>query len=173
MIKEKYYPYFCQPDGKEKFERFVRDFNIVKKDKIRRHEQYSYFCDRKVNCYLNDRMMRSVCDHLSVWSSEEERYVVFQSYKNLEQILADLREYPKFILNCIKYGHAIDIYTDEKYNWHNDNNIFILVTLDKYYGSEYKKDEWYNVNIHKENGTIEKALYKKESIMMEEDKEAA
>lgn len=170
MIKEKDYPYFCQPEGKEKFEQFVKDFHIDKEGKIPRHIRYFYFRDEEPDSYLQDRGMMGVCDHPSVWAFGGTRYVVFQSYDSLEQILTALQENPKFISNCMEYNHAVDIYLDGRYNWHRNNNIFILVTLDMYSDPKYLGTGWYSVNIHNKDGTIKKVLYKKELIMKEEDK---
>ena len=134
MIKEKDYPYFCYEEGKEKFERFVRDYNIRGRAKLPRRKQYFYFREEEKISFIHDQAMRTTCDHPSIWysaSEEGERiyHIVFQSYGTTETVLQEMRRSALFIPECMVSRCHVTIYSNEKYNWHNDGMVTIIVTL--------------------------------------------
>lgn len=129
MIKEKDYPHFCKPEGKEKFEAFVKDFNIVGSSKLPRSKHYEFFKD---GSYLNTEGS-SAFDHVSFWQGEENwhdvYYAVSQYYGTAEMAIEELRKHKRLARAAYKYGYKVTVYDNSKYNWHNDNTVFILFQL--------------------------------------------
>ncbi len=137
MIKEKDYPYFCKPEGKEKFERFIRDFKICAPSKLPNAAHYS-FCRKQHYIGSCD----AVFDHPSFWMTDEihrKYYAVYQSYLDKNTVLERLSKDKNFRFCAFRYGYKTKIFTNEEYSWHNDNMTFILIQLNN--PCRYELDE--------------------------------
>lgn len=119
MIKEKDYPYFAKPEGKEKFEQFVKDFKITATTILPRSKHLTFFKDRQ---YMNTNLYPDALDHVSFWKKEDLHthkttyYAVSQSYDKKENVIKVLQENEHLRKLAFQYGYKITIYDNEKYN---------------------------------------------------------
>ena len=128
MIKEQDYPYFCKPNGREKFERFVRDFKICAPSRLLKAAQYELFRNFRYPGYEDGYAY----DHISFWMTDEIRriyYVVSQPYSNQELAIQALQNDMPLRRAAAKYNYKIHLFNNGRYNWHNDGCIFILFQL--------------------------------------------
>ena len=138
MIKEKDYPHFCYPEGKEKFEAFCRDFYIDGKGNLPRYKEYLYFREDEPNSFLQDMATKTVCDHPSIWFHNDKAtdqrlyYVVFQSYGDVNTIIKEMQASKKFIQTCAENGFEVELYSNHKYEWHNKNMVTVVVRLNRH-----------------------------------------
>ena len=128
MIKEQDYPNFCKPEGKEKFEQFVKDYKICAPSKLPRSAHYELFREAR----SPERKNNSVFDHMSFWMTDKIHrvyYAVSQPYANKESAMQALQNDIPLRRAAAKYGYKISLFDDERYNWHNDGCVFILFQL--------------------------------------------
>jgi len=138
LIKEKDYPTFTEPIGKDKFEDFVRDFKIFAPSKLPHAKQYRFFRE-----LFWDNPASEWCDHLSLWMTDEVNrtyYAVVQPYMNKDEIMEKLDNDKTFKFCALYYKYKITVYTNHRYNWHNDNATFILIQLNDPTYVEPKKE---------------------------------
>lgn len=132
MVKEKDYPFFCFDEGKEKFERFVRDFNITAPTKLPRKEKFRFWREDRHPGYE-----KGAFDHISFWKGYDKQYrddiyyVVSQCYGDLKETIKDLQNDMQLRYFTDKWKYKITVYDNDKYNWYDENMVFIVFQLNE------------------------------------------
>lgn len=141
MIKEKDYPYFLFTEGKWKFERFVRDFNITAPTKLPRKEKFRFWREERYPGFVSGAF-----DHISFWKGYDTQYrddiyyAVSQCYGDLKKTIKNLQNDTELRYYANKYGYKITVYDDNVYNWHNEDMVFIIFQLNEPWTIEVKKE---------------------------------
>lgn len=143
--------------GERKFKNFIRDFGITESVET----PYLLSClALEKSTYLQKALKSDLChmlfDNNSVWIGNKKVYVVSQPYMtHMYQNVADIVEMflreKEFLKFCNECGHRVDIFLNNKYNWHDEKTFFVLLTLNE----NKPKLGYTNVVFHKEDGSEE------------------
>ena len=130
MVKEKDYPFFCCDEGREKFERFVRDFNITAPTKLPRKEKFRFWREDRYPGYE-----KGAFDHISFWKGYDKQYrddiyyAVSQCYGDLKETIKDCL-IALFALGSVGFYYSTDYVLNNILETHQQKRIRVLLGLE-------------------------------------------
>ena len=143
--------------GKQKFKNFICDFGITESVEM----SYLLTCltlekSTYLQKALKSDLRHTLFDNNSVWIGNKKVYVVSQPYMtHMFQGVADIVEMflreKEFLKFCNECGHRVDIFLNNKYNWHDEKTFFVLLTLNE----NKPKLGYTNIVFYKEDGSEE------------------
>lgn len=147
---------FNEKYKKNKFIRFIKDYNIISNNNVKTIQEVYNFLG--VTCKLDYcRIFQNIKIFNGVNKDNKSiRFITLQPHNNFiyancdEKLIEYISKQDMLMTTCAYYGHTINIFKNNKYNWEGFNNTFILLTLN--HNLEYSK--YAEVNIHYPNKVI-------------------
>lgn len=141
---------FNTKEKKNKFIKFIKDYNIISNNNIKNIDEGYKFLG-----YTNKLKYYRFFYNILIFNGYNKynkliKFITFQPYtayifgNNDEKLINYISKQKILMLVCAYYGHTINIFKNNKYNWCDPYTTFILLTLNH----NLKKSNYTEINIH-------------------------